>query len=121
MPVRERSRSAIRDVLFVVVVAAAGLGLGAMVAVFPEVTPASAPVDPLLMHGTAEVQNPIRSFRLFPGTPASTDRGRAQASRLTHFLPPVFPYSGQPASGRQVDLREELARMAAHQHHLSGN
>jgi hypothetical protein len=108
----------LRDLLLLLLVAFAGLGLGVVDAGMLSATPTHNPAGPLPEHKrTTLVRSSVHSTS---PTPASIDAGNARANVRAHRLPPVFPYSGQPQSGDQIDLRQELLRMANHQHRAFG-
>ena len=105
----------IRDLLLVVVVAATGLALGTVAAGLPGGITMVAQLDPLSERPPAATTG--MQARSFASAAASAELVELSASTPDHPQPPVFPFSGQPQSGRQLDLRLELARMAAQQRH----
>jgi hypothetical protein len=114
---RRLSGAAVRDLLLVVQVAAIGLILGAMAARLPGGESVLAPLDRLTGQPRATMLG--NSEHALPSVPSSAMTVGAPVSTSAHPLPPVFPFSGQPSSSRQLDLRLELAQMAVQQRYAS--
>jgi hypothetical protein len=113
VPERKRFGPGVWDLMLVMVVAAVGPFLGGATEGLSRRAPVLGPLDPA--PARPEAAAVWRAQRVVGDTPASIDPQAVRTNTPVPPQPPVFPFSGQPQSSSQVDLRWELARMAAWQ------